>query len=429
MEQLETILPTILSVIKNWWWVILPFVLWRPFLFLWLWWRREGWWSKQRTILLEIKMPEEIIKPIKAMEQVFLGLWGTNFDPPDWWEKWVDGKDNMSYSFEIVGRNGEVHFYIRIPEAIRNGVESVIYSQYPDIEISVSEDYTKTIPKDIPNKEWDLWGSAFELLKSDAYPIKTYSKFFEEKPDSSKEEKRLDPLSPLVEGLGSIGPEEQMWIQICACPITAVEDDYIGRGKKIVGKLLKRPEVKKPMSILQEGAEGLAFGVSDKKEEKMEFSFPELTLSSGEREIVSGIDEKISKYAFTCFIRFIYIGKKEVFFKPQTKSVFAFFTQFCTANLNGIKPFPMTLTKIHKSWFLPLNSILPRRLYVRQRRLFRNYIKRLRPLYPLPGKTFVLNTEELATMFHFPGRMVAPAPSVSRIRYKKGEAPPGLPVE
>ncbi len=109
--------------------------------------------------------------------------------------------------------------------------------------------------------------------------------------------------------------------------------------------------------------------------------------------------------------------------------MFAFFSQFCTSNLNGIKPYPITLTKIHKSWFLPLNSILPRRLYVRKRRLFRNYIKRFRPLYPLPGGTFVFNTEELATIFHFPGRMVAPAPSVQRVEYKKGEAPPGLPVE
>ena len=429
MEQLVIILSTILSVLKNWWWIILPLILWRPFLFFWLEWRKEIWWSKQRMILLEIKMPEEIIKPIKAMEQVFLGLWGTNFDPPDWWEKWVDGKDNTNYSFEIIGKDGITHFFIRIPAAIRNGVESVIYSQYPDLEISVVEDYTKSVPKDIPNKEWDLWGSAYSLMKSDAYPIKTYTKFFEEKPDSSKEEKRIDPLAPLMEGLGSIGPEEQIWIQICATPITALENDYISRGKKIVEKLLKRPESKKSKSVLQEGIEGLAFGVAPKEEKKADFSFPELTLSPGEREIISGIEEKISKYAFECFIRFIYIGKREVFFKPQTKSVFGFFAQFCTSNLNAMKPYTRTLTKIHKSWFLPLNSIVPRRLYVRKRKLLRNYIKRVNPLFPLSGGTFVFNTEELATIFHFPGRMVVPAPSVVRIGYKKGEAPPELPVE
>ena len=42
---------------------------------------------------------------------------------------------------------------------------------------------------------------------------------------------------------------------------------------------------------------------------------------------------------------------------------------------------------------------------------------------------FVLNTAEMASMFHFPSRAVAPAPSVPRIEMKRGEAPPGLPVE
>ena len=71
----------------------------------------------------------------------------------------------------------------------------------------------------------------------------------------------------------------------------------------------------------------------------------------------------------------------------------------------------------------------PRRLFLRKRRMFRNYIKRLPPLFPLKGGKFILNTEELATMFHFPGRAVAPAPFVPRVEAKRGEAPPGLPTE
>jgi len=53
----------------------------------------------------------------------------------------------------------------------------------------------------------------------------------------------------------------------------------------------------------------------------------------------------------------------------------------------------------------------------------------LSPLFPGAGGTFILNTEELASLFHFPGRAVAPVPFVSRIEAKKGEAPPGLPIE
>jgi hypothetical protein len=46
---------------------------------------------------------------------------------------------------------------------------------------------------------------------------------------------------------------------------------------------------------------------------------------------------------------------------------------------------------------------------------------------PYDRKAFVLNTEELPTIFHFPGR-VAETPTFGRIEAKKGEAPTDLPT-
>ena len=66
---------------------------------------------------------------------------------------------------------------------------------------------------------------------------------------------------------------------------------------------------------------------------------------------------------------------------------------------------------------------------MRKRKLFRHYQKRLGPFFPRSGGTFILNTEELATLYHFPSRMAAPAPGVPRVEAKKGEAPSGLPME
>ena len=40
---------------------------------------------------------------------------------------------------------------------------------------------------------------------------------------------------------------------------------------------------------------------------------------------------------------------------------------------------------------------------------------------------FVLNTEELATLFHLPG-MVSATPTFGRVESKKGQAPANLPV-
>lgn len=430
MEQFLYISNIIWEVVKYYWWFPIPIILYRPFLFLWLWWRRETWFKAQKFILLEIKIPKEVIKPLKAMEQVFSTLWGNLYDPPDWWEKWIDGKCLLSYSFEIVSFGGKPHFFIRIPEANRNAVEAAIYSQYPDAEISVVDDYTKYVPQDIPNKEWDLWGADYELVKDDVYPIKTYSKFFEEKPEIPKEEKRIDPLATLLEGMAKLSPGEQLWIQIIACPITNLENNYVDRGKGVVNKIAKRPEKPKPRPIFLETAEIIITGKSPKIEEQKEkFLIPELELTPGEKEILAGVESKISKYAFDTTIRFIYLGKRDFFFKPQIRAPLGFFAQFATANLNALKPLGATITKIHKHWFFPWNLLLPRRLYLRKRKMFKNYIRRLTPFFPRLGGTFILNIEELATIFHFPGRMVAPAPFVSRVEAKKGEAPPGLPME
>ncbi len=424
------ILNAIWDVLKNWWWVILPVIFWRPFLFLWLWWREEVWLSQQRMILLEVKMPREILKPLKAMDQVFSGLWGNLYDPPDWWEKWIEGKVLLSYSFEIVSLGGEVHFLIMVPEARRNAVESTVYSQYPDAEIFVVDDYTKQVPSDIPNKNWDIWGTDYAVIKDDVYPIKTYARFFEERPETAKEEKRIDPYAPLLEGMARLGPGEQLWIQIVASPVTNKENNYVSRGRGLVDKLIKRPEKEKLKPIAEEVAEGLIFGKKE-EERKNQMFWPEMMLSPGERDIVAEVENKIGQYVFVSFARFIYLAKRETYLGGAKAIPFGFFSQFSTANLNALKPWPKTLTKIHKSWFLPLNLILPRRLYIRKRSLFRNYLKRFTPLFPKSAgsASFVLSSEELATIFHFPGIMVAPAPSVPRVEAKRGGAPPTLPVE
>jgi hypothetical protein len=433
MEETSLVFSIIWDVLKNWWWAILPFLLLRPFLFLWQWWRRELWVKKQKFILLEIKLPKEVLKPIRAMEQVFSALWGNLYDPPDWWENWIEGKVLLSYSLDIVSFGGEVHFFIRIPEPNRNAVESSIYSQYPDAEISVRDDYTKYVPQDIPNKEWDLWGTDYKLAKEDVYPIKTYSKFFEERPEVAKEEKRIDPLASLLEGLSRLSEGEQLWIQILAQPISTTEDNYVERGRRIADKLAKRPEKPKTKPLFLEAAQVLVTGKPPGVEEKKEEPLipPEMKLTPGEKEILSAVEGKIGKQMFKCAIRFIYLGKRDRFFKPQIRTPMGFFQQFATSNLNTLRPWGQPLiTKVPKHWFLPLNLLIPRRLYVRKRRLFRNYVRRFPPLFPRrPDGTFLLDIEELATIFHPPGAIVAPAPFVPRVESKKGEAPPGLPME
>jgi len=425
--------------IKTWWWVFVFLIAFKlffePFKYFWLWWRGAKWFENVRMVLLEIKPPKEVLTPLKGMENVFSGLWHL-YDSPNPREKWLDGKMQLSMSLEIACFDGEPHFFIRCPAGSRDLVESNIYSEYPNAEIIEVEDYTKHVPQDIPNKNWDMWGCDYELLKDDIYPIKTYSKFFEEKPDVPKEEKRIDPMSALLEGMAKFKTGEQLWIQIIATPVAAnIENDYPKRGQEEIDKLIKRPKSPVPKSIAQELTEEtidlmITGEEAAKKEEKKqnELILPEMNLTSGERDVVSAIEQKISKYAFLCSIRFIHLGKKDVYFGGRKAIPMGFFDHFSTTNLNGLKPWKKTITKVYTVWFWFLDK---RRTYVRKRNMFRNYVNRLAPYFPKDSgqRKFILNIEELASLYHFPGRMVTSAPSISRVEAKKGEPPIGLPME
>lgn len=403
----------------------------------------------QKKVLLEIKMPKEVLKPIKSMEQVFSAIWGNCFDPPDWFEYWFEGKDLDAFQVEMASLNGEPHLYIRCTANRRNAVESSIYSQYPEAEISIVDDYTKYVPQDMPNKDWELWGSDYMLTKEDVYPIKTYAKFFEET-ESAKEEKRIDPLATLLEGMAKLGPGEQLWIQIAAEPILSYKSmqkggkgDFVARGRAVADKLAKRPEKPKSKSLFVEAFKEAAYGeIPGTAVEEEVFGIPpEMRLTPGEKEIVEGVEGKIAKRCFQCFIRFIYLAKRDAYFGGAKAIPFGFFNQFSTENLNAPRPYPPTLTKVKKYIMFPflfikipiptLGILEKRRVFIKKRRLFFRYIKRMPALFPRAPKetSFILNTEELATIFHFPGRAVAAAPFVSRVEAKKGEAPPGLPME
>ena len=421
-EELFLILGLVWQVIAAWWWLILPF-LFLGFLekqyFFWL---NERWFVKNvKPILLEIKMPKQVFKPIRAMDEVFAGFHAIH-DVFDFREKWIEGAFQLSISCEIVSLGGEVHFYIRTPEAFRDIIESNIYSQYPDAEISLVDDYTKHVPQDIPNKDWDLFGCNFVFSGDDVYPIKTYSKFEEETQFEVQKERRVDPLAGLLEGMTTIGPGEQFWLQFVFKPIRD-ENPWRARIRNEIDKIAKRKKPEPPKSIIQEAAEIIISGPRESKGAAP--IFPNPPLIPEETVKLTALEEKISKFAFSCFIRFIYLGKKEVFHKPKARFVFGFFKEISTENLGGIKIWKKTMTKVKSVFFWFLDK---RRLYLRKRKIFRFYRMRVPPLFPNPGGTFVVNTEEAATLFHIPSGLISSVSTVPQVGIKKGEAPLDLPI-
>lgn len=431
-SSLSLIFGYIWQIIQAWWWLFLPFLLGKPLLYLWLWWRFELFINQQKFILLEVKLPEESIKPIRAMEQVMDGIQQGFWDPPNFWEKWWNGKISIGFQLEIVSIGGEIHFYIRCPDYRRDIVEANIYSQYPETEITLAEDYAKNIPHNIPNKDWDMWASDYKLDKPSPYPIKTYLEF--ETEAEKEEEKRVDPLAALLETFAKIKSGEQLWIQIQASSIGQEDaEPFLKEGKAIRDKIAKRPEAAKPKPMIQEAAEILISGPpsEEKKEKPMELIAPELRLTPGEKEIIAGVERKISKPLFTCSIRFIFLGKREVWFKSNLRLAIAYFGNYVTENMNALFPLGKTISKVYSR--PPFSIFDRRRRYLRKRKMFRLYLERYPPCFPRKGNyktgTFILNTEELASLFHFPSRRVAPAPGVSRVEAKKAGSPTGLPTE
>jgi len=424
IESIIPILTPFWIVIKNWWWLPLPFILLPTLQFFYLWFIRAKWDSTMSKILLEVKMPKEIERPMKAMEQVFSSFW-TLYDPPSFKEKWFQGHFLLSFSLEIVSIEGDIHFFIRMPNILRGMFEAAVYAQFPNVELIEADDYTKNVPQDIPNKEWDLFGWDFMFLKESCYPIKTYPKFFEEQ-EGTKEEKRMSALSVLLEGMSDFKKGEQMWFQIIAKPIVN-EVKWVEEGQEIIDKLVKRPQKPKLKSIVKEAFDVIFSGTvpgEQAEKPKEEVIPPEMKLTPGEREVVEAIENKISKLAFETTMRFVYIGTKDVFFKPRVKIPLDFTAGVNIANLNGFKPWKKTLPKI-----VPPAIARERLVYLKKKQLFRRFTKRITPLFPTPGGTFILNIEELATLFHFPGRTMAPTLNLSRVEAKKAGPPENLPIE
>ncbi|OHA69219.1 MAG: hypothetical protein A3B24_00355 [Candidatus Wildermuthbacteria bacterium RIFCSPLOWO2_01_FULL_48_16] len=438
---METFLPLFLSIAQSalkflwefvltWWWLFLPVMLLGLFKHFWLWWRIDKFLSEKRWQVLEIRVPGEIDNPFRRMESVFAGIWQIKIGKNKK-EKWFEGKIQIGMSCDIVSIEGRVHFYVRFEQDDRSLIETSIYAQFPNAEITEVEDYAKQLPADIPNKEWDFWASSYKLNRPDPYPIKTYKLFFEEQAGTAEDEpKRVDPLGQLLEGMAKLGPGEQMWVQIMISPVDD-EAPHVKEGEGIVAKVVRRPDKTKQKGALEDvgavmGALATGQAPAEAAPEKEELLPPEMRITPGERVVVAAIEEKIGKMAFACDIRSAYIAKRDVFSGAMKAIPMSYFNQFSTINLNAISVRSATWTKVKTifSWFLD-----ERRLYLRKRRHYRYYRWRFGDYFPRSMGTFALNIEELASIFHFPGRLTAPSAALPRVEAKKGEAPSVLPTE
>ncbi len=357
------------------------------------------------------------------MEQVFAGLHGIYSKPLDFKDKFFYGKDLDYYSFEMVGNSGETHFYIRTLEKFKNIVEAQVYAQYPEAEIFPVPDYVNEMPLSLPDDNYDVWGTDMMLSKPDAFPIRTYPDF-EEKGTGPDDVKRIDPLASLSELFSTLRNGEKIWIQITAAP---VGDGWIKRGQAEIDKIMGKTPTPKgdflsdmvfsidkaisnigPSPTVVEGAK------VERKEEKKE----RVEMTPGKQEIIKAMEKSWDKLGYETVIRTLYLGPKNAFNPTHAAGISGSFRQFASQNLNGFKGNKYTLT--YAKGLFKKSKLLTRKRAIysayKERKLFNPMVLR-----------FTLNTEEMATIFHFPDVGVR-SPLLPRVEAKKGEPPSGLPV-
>ncbi len=380
--------------------------------------------------MFEIKVPKEILKTPKAMEQVFSSLIATYSFGLNSVDKYIDGKVESWISLEIMGHAGGVHFYIYTPSNFRNLIESAIYAQYPDAEIHPAEDYTELFSPVLPNKVYDLWGTDFILARENYYPIKTYS-FFEEE----KEERRLDPIAVIAEAMSNLKEDEMIWLQVLISPTGEPSGDYWQKeGQEKIEEIAGRKVGGAKGSTLFDWARNLFWAPieppiwpeAEGKEAPATLRF----LHPAEQEVAKAISNKISKFGFETIIRFVYIDRRESFTRANVSAVMGAFQQFRTSNFNALKPDKRTIT-LKSGWLAKFISKYKQlNEFSRKRRIFEAYRTRRFGKYNKikPEKFSVLNTEELATVYHFPAIMVE-APHLRKLEAKKAGPPGELPIE
>lgn len=394
--------------------ILLAIILWIILSDVWVRYVRAKNFLNMKYTVLELRLPKDTFKSPLAMESVLLAIHNTADGSP--YAQYWKGETRPWYSLELVSVEGKVKFFIWTEDRRKGGIMAALYSQYPGIEIMEREDYAKSVHYD--PKTMKVWAANMKLNKEDAYPIKTYVDYGLDK--DPKEEFKVDPLVQVIEFLGSVGPNQQIWIQMI---VRAHKND-----QKKPGHLFKKTDLWKDRAaeivndILKRDPKTKVSGERDE-----ETGFTKLpTISKGEQEIVEAIERSLQKPAFDVGIRALYIAKKEAFSTPfGVGGIIAAFKHFTTEHLNGIKQDSSTF--VAKFAGVPWEDYKDFRRNREVSWALAAYKRRSYFYPPFPGKPMVLNAEELATLYHLPGS-VAATPTLERVPSKKAEAPANLPV-
>lgn len=292
------------------------------------------------------------------------------------------------FGFEIVGNKGFVHFYAAVPISLIEVVKQAIVSAYPAARLEEVPEHNIFSPT---GKLSGTVGGELKLKEEFAYPIATY------------QDLKRDAMQAMLNALSTLDKEDGAAIQILMRPAdpewrkTANKlasekrkgkddakkgtDQLLGIGRDLATAFVKPPESK-----------------DEKKEEKKN------DLSSLDQAILDSIDDKTRYPGYEVVIRVVVSSNISQRSQAILNNIIAAFALFDAPGKNGFK-------------YEAAEEISD---------LVTSYLLRF---FPQTDKENVLNSVELATIFHFPDQKSIPTSQLERQDSKQVDGPRNIPEE
>ncbi|HEX7632801.1 MAG TPA: ATP-binding protein [Candidatus Saccharimonadales bacterium] len=285
------------------------------------------------------------------------------------------------FAFEIVGTQGFVHLYAAVPIALLEVVKQAIVSAYPSARLEERAEHNIFSPI---GRATGTLGGEMVLKQPFAYPIATY------------QDLKRDTMQALLNALGSLGKEDGAGIQILMRPADPswTKTATALSGKKRKGEDSKfsfggmAKDVVKALNAPPEGGKG-----DDKKPKE---------LSNLEQSTLDAIDEKTRYPGYEVVIRIVVSSNISQRAQALLANIVASFALYDAPGKNGFK-------------FVPAKDMDA---------LVTAYIMRF---FPQQQNRNILNSVELATIFHFPDQRSIPTSQLTRQDSKQVDGPRNMP--
>jgi len=302
---------------------------------------------------------------VAPMEAIFSNLSGI-----------YDAVGARHLTFEIATEQELITFYATVPAELVDFLEKQITSQYPDAIVERAA-YPNFFPK-----EGKVASVQLRLKKPTYFPLRTYQTL------------TVDGLAALTNALSKLTDRGAgAAIQLVFRP---VRDN---RWAKQAHQVARNLQQGKAGSGIGEGVlKGLGGLVSSQEGEK---NVPKL-ITAGQEDVVRAIESKAAKAGFETVIRLVATAPDKMQAQSHLKTLIDSFLQFNAPELNALVP-----SKVPEGEALS------------------NYVLRQ---FGDPKDSFILNTEELATIFHLPGAKTE-TPNIHWLKAKRLPAPDNLPKE